>query len=385
MKKTIFIHIGAHKTGTSALQLFLSRNREILKENGCLYPGNTIAHHNIVQEFRQHPLEDILSARSNATARCFQEIGESTAQKIILSSENFENLDHQIDTLKGFLLPSFEVKIIMYLRRQDEKIESMYNASVKNPVVRSDKPFSEFLAVFLDHEHGRFQDVSQHRYNFGAIDYYPILALWQEAFGRENILVRCYEKEQLPQGIFLDFLTTVGLGPDDRYWIPKMRINESLRWNLIEVIRSCNAHFRGDREFHQFLIHHLTRINSGYTGGKQRLLSPQQRREIIAMSEESNAKIAREYLNRSDGRLFYAALPDLDEPWIPYEGLTVEKIVPVFSQILFNLDKQQRAHQRTGGRNTINRRLIMAIKTIGLRLGLTPAVKYIHDRLSHSR
>lgn len=35
---TVYLHIGTMKTGTSALQRFLSDNREYLKQQGVLYP-----------------------------------------------------------------------------------------------------------------------------------------------------------------------------------------------------------------------------------------------------------------------------------------------------------------------------------------------------------
>ena len=94
---------------------------------------------------------------------------------------------------------------------------------------------------------------------------------------------------------------------------------------------------------------------------KQHLLSPQQRREIIAKYEESNTKVAREYLGREDGRLFYAPLPDPDEPWEPYEGLTVEKVVPILTQMVFNLDnkfqKQRKALKKQSMKEKIKNKL----------------------------
>jgi len=38
MMKRIFLHIGFHKTGTSALQEYLSKNREYLLKQKILYP-----------------------------------------------------------------------------------------------------------------------------------------------------------------------------------------------------------------------------------------------------------------------------------------------------------------------------------------------------------
>ena len=37
-KKTIYLHIGVSKTGTTSIQRFLYKNRELLKDKGILYP-----------------------------------------------------------------------------------------------------------------------------------------------------------------------------------------------------------------------------------------------------------------------------------------------------------------------------------------------------------
>ena len=49
MKKTVYIHIGEHKTGTTAIQNFLCANHKVLKRAGYdyLYPEGygTASHH----------------------------------------------------------------------------------------------------------------------------------------------------------------------------------------------------------------------------------------------------------------------------------------------------------------------------------------------------
>jgi hypothetical protein len=335
--KTVFIHIGAHKTGTTAIQYFLSSNREVLKQKGYLYPGDGIAHHPMVGDFRTLKLPEISVNPACETNNYFREIKTAGISRIILSSEEFETLDwQQINVLKEFLLPGYLVKIIFYIRRQDNKIESMYNASIKNPTLRSDLPFPAFFTDLKERIRQNKNGGSHTPINFGNPDYYSVLLPWKEAFGKENILVRCYEDEQLPEGIFNDFMNITGMGQDNRFTIPKSRMNESLSWDLIEIIRICNSHFRDDPGFHDFLLQNLTLINAGKNKGH--LLSPGQRRDIISLFEESNAKVAREYLGRDDGRLFYSPPPDLNEPWEPHEDLTVERIIPVFTQMLLNLD-----------------------------------------------
>jgi hypothetical protein len=393
MEKTIFIHVGPPKTGNTSIHRFLSANRKILKEDGYLYPGNGIAHHDMASEFRRLTLTDFRNNRDLAINKYLDEINTSDFDKIILSSEHFEglmrrnSLKKEIRALKEFLVPKFQVKIIFYVRRQDEIIESIYNESVRNIDMRSDKSFSEFIKITTESK----PDDSLKTENISSfLNYYAPLTEWSDVFGKENIIVRCYEQEQLPKGIYHDFLDAIGLSLDGRYRTPENRMRESLSWDLIEIMRICNTQFKEDINFHKFLIKSFKKIKIGNNDKKQHLLSPQQRRDFIAFFDKSNAKIAREFLGRSDGRLFYAPLPDLQEPWEPYTGLTVEKIVPIFTQMLFNMDNQKHKLddqirdlkdqiQKLIDRS-LKQRMIKIIKKIVTPLGLLPTMKYWYTR-----
>ncbi|HEY4377379.1 MAG TPA: hypothetical protein VGM93_09480, partial [Acidimicrobiales bacterium] len=50
----ILVHIGPHKTGTTALQSMLDRGRSAMAEHGVLYPGTKGAHHDEARSLRQH-------------------------------------------------------------------------------------------------------------------------------------------------------------------------------------------------------------------------------------------------------------------------------------------------------------------------------------------
>src|SRR5690606_38518173 len=192
MKKTIYIHIGAHKTGTTAIQRFLSMNRDNLKKQGYLYPGKHNAHH-----FIPHGLLNktfLFSNPDTMTKNVFNEIRKTKSENILISSEAFEFLKKEdILLLKRDYLNDISVKIIFYVRRQDDLVESQYNAMIKGHQYKHN--FSHFLFDSLKTEKNDFKN-----------DFYSILETWRDVFGQENIIVRVYEKEQLPNGIFKDFL-----------------------------------------------------------------------------------------------------------------------------------------------------------------------------------
>jgi hypothetical protein len=356
MEETIYLHIGVHKTGTSAIQLFLSINRELLKQNGYLYPGQKSACYDFSLELNTKTFLEIISDANSPSKKYLKEIQQTTCKNIIFSSEGFIKLKkNEVVTLQKILPEKYKIKIIIYLRRQDNKLESLYNQFVKSAKRRYQQKFTDSIPELLE---------------TGFFDYYSVLLPWSQVFGKENIIVRCYEKEQLANGIYHDFLRVVGLPADKNYRFPKEKVNQSLNWDLIEIVRICNIHFKEDIRFHHFLINSLEQVNLGMRDEKRHLLSPQHRRDIIAQYEESNAKVAREYLGRTDGRLFYAPLPDLDEPWTPYEGLTVEKIVPVLTQMMFNLEREQQRRRNALENRSLKRMILNRMKRIGSKLGL---------------
>jgi hypothetical protein len=230
--------------------------------------------------------------------------------------------------------------------RQDEQLELLYQQQVRQEGIMLDLPFSDFVL----------------RGNVSPLDYYAVLAPWSEAFGKENIIVRCYEAEQLKNGIFYDFLQTVGLTLDERYSVQKGRTDRRLNRDFVEILRICNSHFRDDHGFHRFLVQSLDEINSMVEPEKKRMLSPQQQRDVIARYAEPNTKVATEYCGRTDGRLFYAPLPDLDEPFEPYRGLTVEKVVPVFTQMMFTLNEKYQKRIRSLENRSLKRKMMVKLK-----------------------
>jgi hypothetical protein len=385
MEKAIFIHIGAHKTGTTAIQSFFALNRKKMKEIGILYPGSDNAHHEIAVELKDiKNNHDILDKNSN-TIQIMWEIKKTNCPIIVLSSETFtEKLNPESLTedsiaaevknvIEKVLGDSVKVKIILYCRRQDHQIQSVYQQLVKAPKYGICEPIREFL-------------IQKKPYLIDRWNYWNKLKPWSENFGRENIIVKIFEKEQFYKGDLLsDFCNIIGLECTEVFQIPSnIQSNIGLDSDSIEIIRICNS-VSNNQGFRRFVVNSLVEIGVKKIGDPYTLLSPQERIAILNTFEPSNQKVAREFLGRSDGRLFYAPLPDLQEPWKPYEGLTVEKFVPIFTQMLFNMDKKYQNQIENDIENRrLKRRMMLLIVKIGTRFGLLPTMKYWHNRLYRS-
>ncbi|MHB8232145.1 MAG: hypothetical protein ACYDDB_04520 [bacterium] len=85
MKKKLFLHIGTHKTGTTALQSLLATNDRLLSNSGVLFPsagriGKYSGHHNIARELND---EVSFKEKYGTLERLCREIKKSKSKKFL--------------------------------------------------------------------------------------------------------------------------------------------------------------------------------------------------------------------------------------------------------------------------------------------------------------
>jgi hypothetical protein len=126
----IFLHIGPHKTGTTAIQRMADENRADLARHGILYPsgrwhgqlGSCFAQNKVAYVYNRHSgftdWAAIYKSDTDYQVRLLQELEESDCQDVIFSYEGFIDLDLQeIRDLTNFLKGRCdEIRIIAYCR-----------------------------------------------------------------------------------------------------------------------------------------------------------------------------------------------------------------------------------------------------------------------------
>lgn len=130
-QKTVYLHLGQHKTGTTSIQNFLWGNRAELLKAGYDIPDTGVeggAHHALCYALLG------LKGRTDAEALITaldQEIRQSDCPNIILSSEEFERLGLPMVSLLIRKLSAHTLRPILYLRRQDGYLLSDYGQQIK--------------------------------------------------------------------------------------------------------------------------------------------------------------------------------------------------------------------------------------------------------------
>lgn len=312
-KKTLYLHVGMGKTGTTALQEFFWENRNILLKNfGIAYPeygSVSCAHHLLSPHIPSFLAVDWKFLQPEEWC---PNLATNDADKILVSSELIAWASPEmISDFCAEIAKWFNVKVVIYLRRQDNLIMAGYNQQIKAGTQKR-----------------HINDVIEKQ--FERFDYAKKLQPWIDAWGEENIIVRPFERQQFFQGdIRYDFLYRVfGIDSFELFGIQDDggNPNPRLSFKAMEYKRWINNIISNpaiSSQFNKALLDYSAATDDSSTKvfSTKALLSPDKRKEILDKCEPINSEIARKFLKREDGRLFFDPEPVLDE-WNDYISIS---------------------------------------------------------------
>lgn len=328
MPRTLYLHIGSHRTATTSTQQFMHRNFDRLLEEGVFYPFRVPRHLKFINELMSGEKSPREAAKTlNNRANDWSKKLKKEIHTIVLSDEDIcvrEDLK-KLSALREF----FDVKIIFSLRRQDLWLESWFFQNIKwqwNPKL-SHCTFDEFL---------------NQKASFHWIHYDAYLRNLERGFGKENIQLLLFEREQMANGAIAEFAAKIGLENIDHFGEPP-HMNSSMSAEMVEFIRHLPLDKIAvpERNLLRMSLEQVDRRVLGNTKNQsERLMPPAQRKEILAEYAPGNHMVARRYFDRDD--LFFAPLPNADAPLarmeIPQDSSALmEKFVaPLLKQLIAN-------------------------------------------------
>jgi hypothetical protein len=295
--KTIFLHVGVHKTGTTAIQVLFSQAQEALAARGVLYPlvgrpkDRTFAygHH----ELPWHMLGRRVSSET-LLADLRDEIRLSSAHTVVLSSEEFDRLNDEQSSNLVRELPAATKKVVFYYRRQADILQGLYGTEIC--FNREARPIAEFI------------DAVQ-----SELNYLTLARRWAELVGRENIIARPYDRSAfVNRNVAEDFCSAVRVTLPRAWFSGRTDYNESLSdhaalsvqqlWKLglpaetiYPVVWALQKALRGRKADYQFL-------------------APSERRALDARFKENNDAFLLEFAEgQSD--VFTVEETQSDEAW----------------------------------------------------------------------
>ena len=330
-KNNLYIHLGMPKTGTTTLQTVLSGNEKLLKKNGFIYPTekktlmdtanlttfdkevvvNNINCARLINIFfdvyKKHGdkgRKDVFSLPMIHVDKLFKSNTDDATEEWNSFLEDTDKLlaKYSVIYSNEFLwpLPDFFVKemyerygdrlkFIVYLRRQDRYIESIWAQLVSGNI--SNLPFDKFVMT-TEYMEG----VSQ------MLDYRARLEYMASVVGEKNMYVRAYKKTDKDGkrfNIVKDFFEILGI--EDEPVSSKKQVNPHISGNAIEYLRIYNTTLNSlqlrDRVTnikYEKLIEYL-----GYSmkkGGKDLYFKPGMRTEFMRRFEDGNRYVSDKFL-----------------------------------------------------------------------------------------
>jgi hypothetical protein len=268
------LHIGAGKTGSSAIQTFIRENHIWLRRQGVAVPN---AHFRFAENIGGHHVFACQEFFNAGGVGFYHRLNHMMAQRpsrtVLLSAENISNGGNE--TFFKRFCSEYKTKVIFYIRRQDEFLASAWQQW--NAKTRSD----------ID---GWLKEATT---NLAHWD--KTIAAWEGVVGQGNVVPRVFERKRLPEGnVVLDFLHALDIGWNgDKSGLnfEGGEVNQSYD-NVITSIFAGrrdlfeNAH---DDKFYQFIVES--------SGGKFRgtgnlsLISREWREKIISHYEPGNTAI----------------------------------------------------------------------------------------------
>lgn len=330
--KRLVLHIGVENTASTYLQQTFANSRDALRSAGVLYPRTPGTTNHIklaalaiddahgadirVMMGIESP-EDAAAFRADFLDKLAREMSESGCETMLLSNEHCASrlvYVEDVQRLGDLLVPlAVAITVVVYLRRQDEAMLSMYSTALRSG------------------ESGPLEFPAEHIIAW-KFDYEKLLARWAAVFGRENIVVRLFN-ELHNDNILDDFAAAVSL-PDDIGWSePEGRLNARLDARQAEYLRILNAFFPEFREQHVSTRRgNLPQVVAQVEGsGVPLALPPGMAEEILGRMRASNGAVAQEYFGHEcagDPLFGDADIPPAVEPYQmtfeEFAGMTAE-------------------------------------------------------------
>ncbi len=387
-KPRLYLHIGTPKTGTTAIQNFLPLNKSLLEEQGFCFPdfgyryqgvGKYRNGHFLVHHSSGGSLEDETEAKRSEDERFVEGLDKikeltNTYPNIILSDENIWNAYWQRENFWSVLKNALderkiELKVIVYLRRQDLAIESYWIQRVKYKLHMSFKYY-----------------VDSGKCNFFKLDYYKQLEDISKIIGKENIIVRVYEKQQFEGNgntLISDFLNTLGLELDERYVSADIVANTSLHGSFLETKRLLNImpYFRTPGWPVKYLRMVQQESEQDYKVPNGEYFTYDRQIAFLEKYKESNELVAREYMNRENGILFKDKIEKRTDTPVQYSA---QELVLICGKMIrfINEDNDMKINNLKVRLEEANKKLAEANKR--LAYANRPLTKKITSKIRHA-
>ena len=333
--KELIFHIGSPKTGSSALQVFLAKNRPgLLKKSVDYLPIGEIALGAAGKVssgngafLSRSILPSEATAKISAGERYVQEffdaVAESKADLGIVSSELFFGANGRALSALIARLREMGVKprCFYFIRSQVQSLASTYMQLVKR------HGCIEQPADYVAREYKRRKFLRHHSFYLAQCD----------LFDRPNVICRTYESAiESENGLFHATLEALSISSDGlNFEIPD--INTSISTRDLCIMLLLNR-FHPRMKFSDMVIDNAVQFGSAASGQIHNFLPHTLVEEIDRYFAEDNARMAQDCFHRAD--LFAPRASRSEQEHVSIDSLSMSDLIGFFGGLLVRYDER---------------------------------------------
>ena len=282
-RRTVIVHVGAPKTGTSFVQDLLFQNQEALEAQGILYPADRFDEHFLaaldLMELPWGGLEkQAVGAWDRLAARVRAWEGTSIISHEILATASRSQVQRALDSFGDA-----EVHVVLSARDLVRQIPAEWQENVKH---RRTVGYADFLRKIT----GPTRNGKLASWFWGVQEVPDILDRWGSTLPPERVHLVTVPKVGAPRGLLWERFAGV-FGIDASEFEPEgTRANPSLGVAESALVRRINSQVNAGvlaneyyREFVRELLAHRTL--SGRAGSTRLALPPEVRSWAVELSE----------------------------------------------------------------------------------------------------
>ncbi len=343
----LYLHVGLPKTGTTSIQYFMGHNRAVLKKHGICYPklnytypvtnpyrnGRFLSTPFVEDEETEKKTKDRPCAEYESLLDHLAEIAPKY-EKIVLSDESIWSYRAKQpffwQNLKDDLAKrNLDLHFIVYVRRQDQFVLSLYKEKIKRSF--TNLTFYEYLDWLKKHKY--------------PLDYAAYIDMLTNILDRTHIHIRIFEKEQFQgeeHNLLSDFLDILGLSLKDGFeTLPNE--NSSVDGTYLTMqyyLNSLSEPPHLSPTLRQSFFDVQTQNPFIQNVGETTLFRKGEQAAFLERFSDSNRRLASQYLDREDGRLFLnTEVKDLPQYQVSTEELLRDTII-YFGRVVQVLEAQ---------------------------------------------
>lgn len=320
--KICYLHIGAEKTGSTSIQAFLRANRRRLADHGYLFPRTPgednqpalaayamadSSRKNLMAQVRVQSDEALESFQHDFKAALQAEVTSAAPERIVLTNEHCHSRIETAEELERLaaLLRSIadEIRVIFYIRRQDQAATSLYSTALKVGQWRKKPDLTVKGELPI------------------AFDYWRTCELYAGVFGKDAMRVRLFDRDQLVDGdLIADFRDALDLPSGADWTVPESK-NQSLGRLGQRFLAAFNQKRQdrfGEKSEHYRMA--LVRQLDQHFAGKGIKPSRSAAEDFLAHFRDGNERIREAYFPDLQAPLFgddFSMYPEKEDTWMP--------------------------------------------------------------------